>query len=51
MKKIFLYLYATAMLGSFTGLLMSMGSNVILCIGFMCLFWGGMLIPMLGSAK
>jgi hypothetical protein len=50
MKKILLYLFATAMLGSFSGLLMSMGSHVLLCIGFMSLFWGCMLMPMLGSA-
>jgi hypothetical protein len=50
MKKILLYLFATAMLGSFSGLLMSFGSHVLLCIGFMSLFWGCMLMPMLGSA-
>ena len=50
MKKILLYLFATAMLGSFSGLLMSFGANIIPCIGFMCLFWGCMLMPMLGDA-
>ena len=51
MKKILLYLFATALLGSFSGLLMSFGSNIVQCIGFMCLFWGCMLMPMLGDAK
>ena len=50
MKKILLYLFATALLGSFSGVLMSMGYHVLPCIGFMCLFWGCMLTPMLGSA-
>lgn len=51
MKSIVRYLFATALLGSFTGLLMSFGSDIISYIGAMCLFWGCMLIPMLGSAK
>jgi len=50
MKKILLYLFATAMLGSFTGLLMSSGSDIVSYIGAMCLFWGCMFMPMLGSA-
>ncbi len=50
MKKILLYLFATAMLGSFTGLLMSFGDHILQYIGFMCLFWGCMFMPMLGSA-
>ena len=50
MKKILLYLFATAMLGSFSGLLMSFGSDIVSYIGAMCLFWGCMLMPMLGSA-
>ena len=51
MKSILLYLFATLMLGSFTGLLMSFGSHILPCIGFMSLFWGCMLMPMLGDAK
>ncbi len=51
MKKILLYLFATAMLGSFSGLLMSFGDHILQYIGFMCLFWGCMLMPMLGDAK
>jgi hypothetical protein len=51
MKSILLYLFATALLGSFTGLLMSFGSHILPCIGFMSLFWGCMLMPMLGDAK
>jgi hypothetical protein len=50
MKKILLYLFATAMLGSFTGLLISSGSDIVSYIGAMCLFWGCMFMPMLGSA-
>ena len=49
MKTIAIYLFATLMLGSFSGMLMSMGSNMITCVGFMSLFWGCMLMPMLGS--
>ena len=51
MKTILLYLFATAMLGSFSGLLMSFGNDIVSYIGAMCLFWGCMLMPMLGSAK
>jgi hypothetical protein len=51
MKSILMYLFATLMLGSFSGLLMSFGKDMIQHIGFMSLFWGCMLMPMLGSAK
>jgi hypothetical protein len=50
MKSILMYLFATLMLGSFSGLLMSFGSDIVSYIGAMCLFWGCMLMPMLGSA-
>lgn len=49
MKTIALYLFAVLLLGSFSGLLMSMGTNILPAIGFMCLFWAGMLTPMLGA--
>jgi hypothetical protein len=47
MKNIAYYLFGVGLLGSFSGTLMSMGSDILLCIGFMCLFWGCMLTPML----
>lgn len=49
MKSILLYVFATALLGSFSGLLMSFGSNILAYIGVMCLFWACMLTPMLGA--
>jgi len=49
MKKFLPYLFAVLLLGSFSGILMSMGSHIIPCIGFMSLFWAGMLTPMLGD--
>jgi len=49
MKSIAGYLFGVALLGSFMGLLMSMGHNIWPCIGFSCLFWAGMLTPMLGD--
>ena len=51
MKSILLYLFAITLLGSFSGLLMSFGSHILECIGFMILFWACMLTPMLGSTK
>jgi hypothetical protein len=51
MKTILLYLFATALLGSFSGLLMSFGNEILAHIGVMCLFWACMLTPMLGDAK
>lgn len=47
MKNIAYYLFAVALLGSFSGILMSMGANILASIGFMCLFWGCMFTPML----
>lgn len=51
MKTIVRYLFATALLGVITGVLISSGFDVIAYIGAMCLFWAFMLMPMLGSAK
>jgi len=49
MKKIGAYLFGVSLLGVFMGLLMSFGHNILPCIGFSCLFWAGMLTPMLGD--
>jgi hypothetical protein len=49
MKTIGMYFYAVILLGSFSGLLISMGQDIMPCICFMCLFWAGMLMPMLGA--
>lgn len=49
MKKIAPYLFGVLLLGSFSGFLMSMGNNILMSIGLMCLFWAGMLTPMLGD--
>jgi hypothetical protein len=48
-KTIAYYLFGVTLLGSFSGVLMSMGHNILPSIGFMCLFWAGMLTPMLGD--
>jgi hypothetical protein len=49
MKKTKDYLFAVAIMGSITGLVVSMGANILLCMGVMSLFWAGMLTPMLGD--
>jgi len=49
MKNIAFYIYSVLLLGSFSGILMSFGHHILECIGLMCLFWAGMLTPMLGS--
>lgn len=49
MKNILPYLFAVAIMGSITGLIVSMGANILLCMGVMSLFWAGMLTPMLGD--
>jgi hypothetical protein len=48
-QSILPYLFGVTLLGTFMGLLMSMGSSILPCIGFSCLFWAGMLAPMLGD--
>lgn len=49
MKNVLAYLFAVLLLGSFMGLLISMGSNILLSIGMSCLFWACMLTPMLAD--
>jgi hypothetical protein len=51
MKKYLHYSIAVAALGSFMGLLYSMGSNILFCIGISCAFWAAMLAPMLIDEK
>lgn len=45
------YLFGVLLLGSFQGLLLSMGSDVLLSLFISYLFWGCMLLPMLGGIK
>jgi hypothetical protein len=49
MKNIGAYLFGVLLLGTFMGVFMSMGQNILPCIAFCCLFWAGMLTPMLGD--
>jgi hypothetical protein len=49
MKTIAYYLFGVLLLGSFSGLLMSFGHNILASIGMMSLFWACMLTPMLGD--
>ena len=49
MKSFMGYLFAVFFLGIFQGLLMSFGSNISLAILVSCIFWAGMLAPMLSS--
>ncbi len=49
MKTIAYYLFGVLLLGTFSGLLMSFGANILPSIGMMSLFWAGMLTPMLGD--
>lgn len=51
MKNVLAYLFAITLLGSFSGLLMSMGSHMVPSIGMMSLFWACMLTPMLIDNK
>lgn len=46
-NQVIAYLIAVCFLGSFQGLLMSFGSHIALAILVSCLFWAGMLAPML----
>ena len=48
-KTIAAYVFGVTLLGAFSGILMSMGHNILASIGFMCLFWALMLTPMLGD--
>lgn len=47
--KVLYYCFAVVMLGTFTGLLNSFGSNILPSIGIFSLFWALMLTPMLGD--
>jgi hypothetical protein len=49
MKKIGNYLFAVAIMGSISGLAVSMGTHILLGMGVMSLFWAGMFAPMLGD--
>jgi hypothetical protein len=49
MKTIAYYLFAVLLLGTFSGLAVSMGTHILMSIGFMSLFWAGMLTPMLAD--
>ena len=49
MKSFMGYLFVVFFLGIFQGLLMSFGANISLSILVSCIFWGGMLAPMLSS--
>jgi hypothetical protein len=49
MKNIAHYLFGVLLLGTFMGVLMSFGHNILLSIGLSCLFWAGILTPMLAD--
>ncbi len=49
MKNYIPYIFVVLLLGTFSGLLMSMGSNILASVGMMSLFWAAMLAPTLVS--
>jgi hypothetical protein len=49
MKQIGPYLFGVTLLGTFMGVLMSMGHDILPSIGMSCLFWACMLTPMLAD--
>ena len=49
MKNFKHYALAVVSMGCITGLLISMGSQILLAMGIMSLFWAGMFAPMLGD--
>lgn len=49
MKKYGHYVFGVLLLGTFMGLLMSMGNNILMSVGMSYLFWAGMLTPMLAD--
>jgi hypothetical protein len=51
MRKYVDYLVAVAILGGFMGVVSSMGSNMLACIGGSCLLWACLLAPMLIDEK
>ena len=51
MKGFLQYLFIVSLLGTFSGLLMSFGTQILWSIGMMCLFWGLMFTPFLINIK
>ena len=49
MKNFKHYALAVVSMGCITGLLISMGSQILLAMGVMSLFWAGMFARMLGD--
>ena len=49
MKKYLTYIYAVILLGTFSGIVTSIGSNIFPAIAFMSIFWACMLTPMLSE--
>lgn len=49
MKNIGPYIYIVLLLGTFSGIWMSMGDNILASVGMMSLFWAAMLAPVLVS--
>jgi hypothetical protein len=49
MKSVAHYLFGVLLLGTFMGVLMSFGHNILPAIGISCLFWACMLTPMLAD--
>ena len=49
MKKYGHYVFGVLLLGTFMGILMSMGNNILAYVGISCLFWACMLTPMLAD--
>lgn len=46
-KTIAPYLFSVILLGTFSGIWMSMGHDILASVGLMCLFWALMLAGML----
>lgn len=46
-KQVVAYVLVVCFLGTFQGLFMSFGSHIALAILVSCIFWAGMLAPML----
>jgi hypothetical protein len=49
MRTVPYYIFAVLLLGTFMGVLMSFGHNILPAIGVSCLFWACMLTPMLAD--
>ena len=50
-KQVVAYVLVVCFLGTFQGLFMSFGSHIALAILVSCIFWAGMLAPMLSSGE